>query len=341
MHSWEGAAREGEAENDRVVPLKSGIESARPASSAISATGHARQTARPLLASPVPWLQRHYENLEVEYDPRARALWYHMRPVDRPSFTPGLLRDIRLFQRTVVETFKAGSGPLPAQYLVLASRMNGVFNLGGDLRLLAQMIRARDAAGLQTYADACIAVLYPNAVDLDLPVVTISLVQGDALGGGFEAAISSKIVVAERCAKFGLPEVLFNLFPGMGAYSLLSRRIGPAAAERMILSGRIYTAAELYEMGIVDILAENGKGMEAVNDFIDRSDKRFDARLAVYRTRQCINPITFDELSAVARIWVETAMGRSESDLRRIDRLAQSQSKRWEQIHTEETLRIV
>lgn len=292
-------------------------------------------------AGSAPWIHRHYDNLDVEYDPQARALWYHMKPADRPSFTPTLLRDIRLFQRRVIESFEAGWGPHPVQYLILASRMNGIFNLGGDLRLLAQLIRARDAAGLQAYADACIDVLYPNAIDLGLPIVTLSLVQGDALGGGFEAAISSKIVIAERSAKFGLPEVLFNLFPGMGAYSLLSRRIGPVAAERMILSGRIYTAAELHDLGVVDVLAQDGKGMEAVHEFIERSDRRFDARRAVYRTRQCVNPVTADELNRVAHIWVETALARSSSDLRKIDRLALSQTRRWEQVNAAENLRVI
>lgn len=341
MSRREGIALDGEPAGDRVVPLIGGVDAGRGAALGTSSQATARATSRPRPSGPASWLHRTYDNLDVEFDTRARALWYHMRPLDRPSFTPNLLHDIRLFQRTLIDSFAAGGGPIPVQYIVLASRMNGVFNLGGDLRLLAKLIRAKDKPGLHAYADACITVLYANAVDLDLPIVTISLVQGDALGGGFEAAVSSKIVIAERSAKFGLPEVLFNLFPGMGAYSLLSRRVGPAAAERMILSGRLYTAPELHEAGIVDVLAEDGKGMETVNEFIDRSDKRFDARLAVYRTRQAVNPITLDELTAIGHIWVESALNRTDSDLRRIDRFAQSQERRWEQIHAEETLRII
>jgi DSF synthase len=56
-----------------------------------------------------------------------------------------------------------------------------------------------------------------------LPILTVGLVQGAALGGGFEALLSFDYVVAERDATFGLPEILFGLFPGMGAHSLLSR----------------------------------------------------------------------------------------------------------------------
>src|SRR5207249_864252 len=84
------------------------------------------------------------------------------------------------------------------------------------------------------------------------------------IGGGFECAMSSDIIVAEESAQLGLPEILFNLFPGMGAYSLLSRRIGARAAEELILSGRVLSAAKLHEMGIVDVLAPNGGGETAV-----------------------------------------------------------------------------
>ena len=54
-----------------------------------------------------------------------------------------------------------------------------------------------------------------------------------------EAAISSHMVIAEKSARFGLPEVLFNLIPGMGAYSFLTRLVGRRRAEKMILSAEM------------------------------------------------------------------------------------------------------
>lgn len=66
----------------------------------------------------------------------------------------------------------------------------------------------------------------------DTDLTTVSLIQGDALGGGFEASLSSNLIIAERGVKMGLPEVIFNLFPGMGAYSILSRKVGAATAEK-------------------------------------------------------------------------------------------------------------
>ena len=57
--------------------------------------------------------------------------------------------------------------------------------------------------------------MYGNSAAFHTPLITIALVQGDALGGGFECALSFDVLIAERSAKMGLPEVLFNLFPGM------------------------------------------------------------------------------------------------------------------------------
>ncbi|MCB1185505.1 enoyl-CoA hydratase/isomerase family protein, partial [bacterium] len=164
----------------------------------------------------------------------------------------------------------------PLRYTVFGSKIPGVYNLGGDLPLFARMIRSSDREGLRRYAYACVEPLHFRAVNLGLPVIGISLVQGDALGGGFECALADDVIIAERSAKFGLPEILFNLFPGMGAYSFLSRRISPAQAERMMLSGRIYSAEELYEMGVVDMVAEDGAGEDAVYDYVERVDRVFE-----------------------------------------------------------------
>src|SRR3546814_13167359 len=61
----------------------------------------------------------------------------------------------------------------------------------------------------------------------------VALVDGDALGGGFELALACQTIVAESGVQMGFPEVLFGLFPGMGAYSLLSQRGSPKVAEPM------------------------------------------------------------------------------------------------------------
>lgn len=272
-----------------------------------------------------------YEQLLVRYDENQRALWYHLAPRSRPCFNLDLLNELRTFQHTVeMVNHKpdASGGSLPIRYLILGSSVPGVFNLGGDLQLFSRLIQKRDRDGLFGYAKACIDVLYPNAVNFEQDMTTVTLVQGDALGGGFEAAISSNVVIAEKSAKFGLPEVLFNLVPGMGAYSFLIRRTSPDLAERIIMSGELLTAHKMHSLGLVDEVVEDGKGEEAVVKFIQRHQKRGNAHAAFSRIKKCINPVTYEELIQITKIWVDAAIQLRDRDLRMIERLVQAQNRR-------------
>jgi DSF synthase len=224
----------------------------------------------------------------------------------------------------------AGSGEegrRQLRYVILASRTPGVFNFGGDLALFSRCVVQKDPDTLRNYAKACIDVLFPHAVGFHLPVTTVSLVQGDALGGGFEAALASDVLIAERSVQMGFPEVLFNLFPGMGAYNLLDRRVGMLRAERMILNGRLYRAEELHAEGVVDVLAEDGHGESALYDFIVRNDGKSNALGSVLRVRRQLRPLRYEQLLEVVDIWVEAAMRIGQRDIRKMERLARAQAR--------------
>ena len=266
----------------------------------------------------------HYPQLDVEYTASQEALWCYMNPQPRPSFNPILLKSIRLLQDSIKESVHLRNNR-SISYLVLASSVAGVFNLGGDLNLFQTLIKQKDRAGLHSYARACIDVLY-NTLSMPSSITSIALVQGKALGGGFEAALSCSVLIAERSAELGLPEILFNLFPGMGAYSLLARRIGPRLAERLITSGKLYRAEELHEMGVVDVLAEDGDGRAAVNKYIRQHQRNRNGLQAIARVRQFYDPVSYEELAGIADIWVDAACRLSNRDLRMMNKLVNAQN---------------
>ncbi len=201
----------------------------------------------------------------------------------------------------------------------------------GDWALVApaalELIRQKDRESLTRYAKACIDAVHPSSVGFGLPITTVSVVQGSALGGGMEAALSTHLMVAERQATMGLPEVLFNLFPGMGAFSFLSRRLGPAAAEDMIMSGRTWNAEELYERGIVDVLAEPGEGLAAARNLVLRRNRYGNTAAALRQVRQRLNPVTYQELLDVTMLWVDAALQLKDRDLKVIERLVRAQDR--------------
>jgi DSF synthase len=268
--------------------------------------------------------------LDAVLDHNAKIYWLYMRPEGCPSFTFGLVRDVKAAIDHLGGLFANSlDGEAPARYTVMASRMPGIFNLGGDLRNFANLIRNKDAAMLSKYGRACTEAQYERSIKMNLPVISISLVQGDALGGGFECALADDLIIAEKSAKFGLPECLFSLYPGMGALSFLTRKIGAAQAEKMVFSGKIYSAAEMHEMGVVDVLAEDGMGEQKVYDFVEKNERSFASRRAVYAARQVINPITRAELDRIVDLWVDAALSLGPTDLRVMERLAAAQDRRW------------
>ena len=271
---------------------------------------------------------------QTEFDPATGTTWGYFNPRGTPCFSLGLLKDIREHDAALAVNggyADVNGVPSKVRYYVCASRVSRVFNLGGDLALFVLLIKAKDRDALAHYARLCIDNMYPRIQNYYCPTLTtISLVQGDALGGGFECAMSSDVLVAEESAQLGLPEILFNLFPGMGAVSLLTRRIGLRAAEELILSGRVLPAARLHEMGIVDVLAKDGEGEAAVSEWIARNDRRRNGMQAVFRARQQVSPITREELDAIADTWVDAALRIEDRDLKMMGRIVRSQMRRME-----------
>jgi DSF synthase len=278
-----------------------------------------------------------YSQLRTRFDADQGVLWTLVSQDAVPCVTPELLQDLGKHH----ESIERSQGKLLFQdelheirYSVLASITPGVFNLGGQLALFRQLIRNQDRQSLLRYAVACIDVIFPRMRHFDQPLATITLLQGDALGGGLEAALASDVVIAERNCQLGFPEILFNLFPGMGAYSLVARKVSPKFAEKMILSGKIYSAEELHEVGLIDILAEDGKGIEAVNDYIKKQERRSNGFLAVQKARHRFNPLTYQELIDITTVWVDAALKLNEKDLKVMDRFGRSQEKLFLQPQT-------
>lgn len=283
-----------------------------------------------LAAQPVAPYESEFLNYSFDAG-KANTLWISMArdPHGGPQkFSVPLLLSLH----TGLEAVKAddvcwrqNGVKLPIHYTVLKSDHPDYYNLGGDLKHFRACIDRRDRIALHQYSKLCLDIMYEWATALNHHATTIALVQGRALGGGFETALSADFLIAEEHSEFGFPEIMFGLFPCTGGMSLLARRVGVFEAEKMMTSGRIYTASELKEMGIVDEVCPKGEGIAAAEKFISTHSRRRIPRQLLQRSRYRVAPLDYQELVTVVDEWVDTAMMLTDDELRVMDALIRMQ----------------
>ena len=276
------------------------------------------------------------QTLTLEEDSGGALFWLRMHTArsrelsgGRDCFTPTMLQDARAAAAWLHQRVGEGSGRPGARlpHLVVCSAAD-VFNLGGDLAHFSTCIRAKDRPALLAYARQCIEGVHGLHTGMGMDIKTVALVQGRALGGGFECALACHTLVAERGVQMGLPEVLFDLFPGMGALTFLARRVPMRQAEKIVLEGRLFTSEELFEMGVVDVLAEPGQGVEAVRQLVQDNQRIPNALRALNRVRAGAQEASLAELMRITEVWVDTAMQLPERSLRAMALLVGAQRRR-------------
>jgi DSF synthase len=271
-----------------------------------------------------------FDTLDIEYDAATASVWMYYRADSPDSYTPHMLAEIACVRESLRAL--ADSEMLhrfPLRYFVMASKKPNIFSFGGDLAYFAQSIKARDLDTLYAYGRLAIDVIYGLASAFDLPLITLSAVNGQCLGGGFEGALSTDFMIVQRSAKLGLPEVSFNSFPGMGAVSLLARRIGLDKAEKMITSGAAFSGVEAYELGIAHCLAPDDALRETTRQWmLEGGEDRWRRRLLITTARRRLFPISREELTEIVDLWAECSHAVSPHDLRHIERLVAAQKRK-------------
>jgi len=271
---------------------------------------------------PPAQVDRPYRYMRLEWDPEFSVLCTRIGV--RPIQCYSLAAMAELHQ--VFNDISANPGLV--RHFVMASDVPSDFNFGGDLSLFVLLVRARDIDSLKLYARRCVDLVWWLENAAQIGVHTSALVQGDTLGGGLESALLHHNVIFERSAQAGFPEVLFNLFPGMGAWHLTVRRAGTVVATDMILSGQIYTSDQLQRRGLVDLVVEDGEGELALERMVRSVSPRLRGTLAALQARRFAAPITYESLQSVVDLWAATAMRLNDRDLRLMERLARAQVRK-------------
>ena len=174
------------------------------------------------------------------------------RPGKKNSLTQKMFAEL-------AATVKAVADNRSIRVLVIRGE-DGVFCAGDDLSELVKMgpsdVRRfiADAQGTFTYLES-----------MEIPV--LAAVEGFALGGGLELALSCDLILASRNAQLGLPEINLGIIPGLGGCIRLPRRVGLGRAKELIYSGRIIDAREAMVLGLADGVYPEEEFASIVMDF--------------------------------------------------------------------------
>ncbi len=267
-------------------------------------------------------LGRPYKTIRLEWSSDLRLL--RVRTCVRPIQCYSLAAMAEL--RQMLDDISANPGLV--RHFVMTSDVPKVFNFGGDLALFVLLVRAGDVESLKLYGRRCVDLVWWMENAANLGIHTTVLAQGDTLGGGLESVLPFHKVIFERSAQAGFPEVLFNLFPGMGAWDFTIRKAGFAVANEMILSGRLYSAEELHYRRLVDVVIDDGQGERAIEKVILDVDPRHRGTLAALRAQRIAAPILYERLVEIVDLWAESSLGLTDRDLRLMERLARAQARK-------------
>jgi methylglutaconyl-CoA hydratase len=152
----------------------------------------------------------------------------------------------RALVRELARAFDVACESADLRMIVLAGKEGGDFCAGADLAEMSSATPEQTARDVVPIVELCDRIARA-------PVPVVAAIEGVALGGGLELALSCDVRVAGPSARFGLPEVTVGVIPGAGGTQRLPRLVGPGAAKRLILFGQIIGADEAARIGLIDL----------------------------------------------------------------------------------------
>ncbi|AVF35992.1 crotonase/enoyl-CoA hydratase family protein [Rahnella sikkimica] len=263
----------------------------------------------------------HLSQIAAYYEEGRNVMWMMLRSYPRPCFNQELIEDIMTL------TYAAKASGLRFDFWVTGSLVPNMYNVGGDLSFFVESIINNKREALRAYARACVDCVHAAARGFDVGAISLSMIEGTALGGGFEAALAHHYVLAQNTARMGFPEIAFNLFPGMGGYSLVSRKAGMKLAEELISTGESHTAEWFEARGLVDVLFQPGEAFNATRTFMDVLRPKLNGIRAMIRARQRVLQLSRSELMDITEDWVDAAFTLEEKDLSYMERLVMLQNR--------------
>jgi len=168
----------------------------------------------------------------------------------------------RSVMETLAQTFRELEEDQGVMVVIMTGAGEKVFVAGADVKEIMEAGQERPA--LIKKGQEVLTMIRNSSK------VVIAAVNGYALGGGCELALSCDIRFASENARFALPEAKLGLMPGYGGTQLLSRFVGTSRAKYMMFSGDMLSTDEAFQFGLVEKVCAGEKLMEEVNAFAQK-----------------------------------------------------------------------
>jgi len=216
--------------------------------------------------------------LEVEKRDTTAVIWFNAPPAN------GLNLDLVEELANVVEDLRNKANTI--RFLVLASRLNGVFIAGADIKMIKRYMEGQNLVDDMIHFNTRLQQTINQVEDLPFPV--IAAINGHAMGGGLELALACDFrFMAKGRGRVGLPELNLGLLPGAGGTQRLSRLIGRSRAKDIIYNRRLLDAADALIIGVVDRVYEPESLMNNCLSYAEEFKNQ--AGVAISVVKECIN----------------------------------------------------
>lgn len=214
-----------------------------------------------------------FNNILVSEIENPKGLKVGLIQLNRPDVLNALNNDL---MKEVVETLEAFDKDNETGCMVLTGNAKA-FAAGADIKEMAE------ATAIEMLIRDQFA-RWDRIRKIKKPV--IAAVSGFALGGGCELAMSCDMIVASKSAKFGQPEINLAVIPGAGGTQRLTKAVGKARAMEMILTGKMFTADEMYDAGLVTKVVENEIYLDEALELAKEISSK--PTIAVQLAKECI-----------------------------------------------------
>jgi enoyl-CoA hydratase len=179
---------------------------------------------------------------------------------------------------------------------IVSSARPGGFCAGADLKELYHralpLTRPKRIAGVRAFLKRIHRVL--NTLD-GAPFVTFAAVHGLCMGGGLELALACDLIVADKMARFGFPELRLGLIPGFGGIPRLRRDVGNSFIRDLLFTGRTVRAESAHQAGLLAHLTGEGYALQVARSMAQQATKFDPATLAA--AKKFIKPIPAAEFN--------------------------------------------